>query len=70
MRFAPVEELVREIANGNVVILVDDAERENEGDFVAAAQKVSPETIRFMATGALRKPPSVPTSCISWPSSS
>ena len=50
MRFAPVEELVREIANGNVVILVDDAERENEGDFVAAAQKVSPETIRFMAT--------------------
>ena len=50
MRFSPVEELVREIACGNIVILVDDAERENEGDFVVAAEKVTPETIRFMAT--------------------
>ncbi|MHC4934817.1 MAG: 3,4-dihydroxy-2-butanone-4-phosphate synthase [Planctomycetota bacterium] len=49
MEFAPIEELVREIARGGMVILVDDPGRENEGDFVMAAEKASAEQIRFMA---------------------
>jgi 3,4-dihydroxy 2-butanone 4-phosphate synthase/GTP cyclohydrolase II len=50
MAFAPVEELVREIARGRMVILVDDPSRENEGDLVMAAEKASADSIRFMAT--------------------
>jgi 3,4-dihydroxy 2-butanone 4-phosphate synthase/GTP cyclohydrolase II len=49
MEFAPIEELVREIARGGMVILVDDPGRENEGDFVMAAEKASADQIRFMA---------------------
>ena len=45
-----VEEAITAIANGEVIIVVDDAQRENEGDFVAAAEMVSPEMINFMAT--------------------
>ena len=45
-----IEEAITAIANGEVIIVVDDAHRENEGDFVAAADKVSPEMINFMAT--------------------
>lgn len=48
--FATVEEVVEEIREGRIVIVVDDADRENEGDFVMAAEKVSPEAINFMAT--------------------
>ena len=50
MEFAPVEELIREIGRGGMVILVDDPDRENEGDLVMAAEKASAEQIRFMAT--------------------
>ena len=50
MEFAPVEELIREIGRGGMVILVDDPDRENEGDLVMAAEKASAEAIRFMAT--------------------
>ncbi len=50
MEFARVEELVREIARGRMVILVDDPDRENEGDLVMAAEKASADAIRFMAT--------------------
>tara|TARA_E500000331_G_C17191322_1_gene685003 strand:- start:135 stop:1265 length:1131 start_codon:yes stop_codon:yes gene_type:complete len=45
-----IEEAIDAIARGEVIIVVDDATRENEGDFVAAAEKVTPEMINFMAT--------------------
>ena len=43
--FSPVEELVAEIAAGRMVIVVDDADRENEGDLIAAASSTTSETI-------------------------
>ena len=45
-----IEEAILDIKKGNLVIVVDDENRENEGDFVAAAEKVTPEMINFMAT--------------------
>jgi 3,4-dihydroxy 2-butanone 4-phosphate synthase/GTP cyclohydrolase II len=48
--FVPIEEAVEEIRKGRIVIVVDDADRENEGDFIMAAEKVTPEAINFMAT--------------------
>ena len=45
-----VPEAIQAVKNGEVIIVVDDADRENEGDFVAAAEKISPELINFMAT--------------------
>lgn len=45
-----IPEAIEAIKNGEVIIVVDDADRENEGDFVAAAEKISPELINFMAT--------------------
>ena len=45
-----IEEAIADIAEGKVVIVVDDEDRENEGDFVAAARSVTPEMINFMAT--------------------
>ncbi|RME02821.1 MAG: bifunctional 3,4-dihydroxy-2-butanone-4-phosphate synthase/GTP cyclohydrolase II [Deltaproteobacteria bacterium] len=45
-----VEEAIEEIRQGRMVILVDDEDRENEGDLVIAAEKVTPEAINFMAT--------------------
>ena len=45
-----IEEAIADITNGKVVIVVDDANRENEGDFVTAAENVTPEVINFMAT--------------------
>ena len=50
IRLDSVEEAIEDIKNGKVVIVVDDADRENEGDFVAAARSVTPEMINFMAT--------------------
>lgn len=44
-----VEEAIADIRDGKVVIVVDDENRENEGDFIAAAQKVTPEIVNFMA---------------------
>jgi 3,4-dihydroxy 2-butanone 4-phosphate synthase/GTP cyclohydrolase II len=46
---APVEEIVAEIRAGRMVILVDEEDRENEGDLVLAAEHVTPEAINFMA---------------------
>ena len=48
--FASTEEALEEIHEGRIIIVVDDADRENEGDFVMAAEKVTPEAINFMAT--------------------
>ena len=44
-----IEEAINDIRAGKVIIVVDDENRENEGDFVAAAEKITPETINFMA---------------------
>jgi 3,4-dihydroxy 2-butanone 4-phosphate synthase / GTP cyclohydrolase II len=44
-----IEEAVEEIRNGKVIIVVDDEDRENEGDFVVAAEKITPEIVNFMA---------------------
>ena len=49
MSLNTIEEALTDIANGKVVIVVDDENRENEGDFVAAAECVTPEMINFMA---------------------
>ena len=45
-----ISEGIDAIKNGEVIIVVDDANRENEGDFIAAAEKITPELINFMAT--------------------
>lgn len=45
-----IEEAIYDIRNGKVVVVVDDERRENEGDFIAAAQTITPEIINFMAT--------------------
>ena len=44
------QEIIADIAAGKMVILMDDEDRENEGDFIMAAEKVTPEAINFMAT--------------------
>ncbi|HVM10920.1 MAG TPA: bifunctional 3,4-dihydroxy-2-butanone-4-phosphate synthase/GTP cyclohydrolase II [Actinomycetota bacterium] len=46
--FAAVEDAVEDIREGKIVIVVDDADRENEGDLILAAEKVTPEAITFM----------------------
>ena len=45
-----IEEAIEDIRNGKVIIVVDDENRENEGDFLAAAELATPETVNFMAT--------------------
>ena len=49
MAIATIEEALEEIKQGKMVIVVDDEDRENEGDLVLAAEKVTPEAINFMA---------------------
>jgi 3,4-dihydroxy 2-butanone 4-phosphate synthase/GTP cyclohydrolase II len=48
--FATIEEGIEEIRQGRVLVVVDDEDRENEGDFVMAADKITPEAVNFMAT--------------------
>ena len=48
--FATIEEAVADIREGKIVVVVDDADRENEGDFIIAAERVTPEIVNFMAT--------------------
>ena len=50
--FATVEEAIEEIRKGNMVVVVDDEDRENEGDLIVAADKLTPEHVNFMATYA------------------
>ncbi|WP_187262934.1 bifunctional 3,4-dihydroxy-2-butanone-4-phosphate synthase/GTP cyclohydrolase II [Pontibacter beigongshangensis] len=50
LSFNTIEEAIEAIRQGEVVIVVDDDDRENEGDFICAAEKVTPEIINFMAT--------------------
>src|SRR5258706_12644134 len=49
MPFASISEAVRDIKKGKLVIVVDDPDRENEGDLICAASKTTPELINFMA---------------------
>ena len=49
-RFDSIEDGIKAIARGEMVICVDDEDRENEGDFVCAAEKITPEIVNFMAT--------------------
>ena len=49
MPLASIEEAARDIRDGKMIIIVDDEDRENEGDLVCAAEKVTPEIINFMA---------------------
>ncbi|MGL5254352.1 MAG: GTP cyclohydrolase II [Brevinema sp.] len=48
--FNTIEEAIDSIKNGQIIIIVDDESRENEGDFVAAAETITPEIVNFMAT--------------------
>jgi len=50
MALITVEEAIQDLQDGKLVILVDDEDRENEGDLIIAAEKVTPEAINFMAT--------------------
>src|SRR6516162_566441 len=49
MQFARIEEAINEIQEGRMVVIVDDEDRENEGDLMIAAEKVTPDAINFMA---------------------
>src|SRR5215475_4427908 len=48
-QFATVEEAVEDIRQGRMIVLVDDEDRENEGDLTLAAEKITPDAINFMA---------------------
>src|SRR5919197_576873 len=48
--FSSIDEAVRAIGRGEIVIVVDDPARENEGDFVMAAERGTPEAVNFMVT--------------------
>ena len=49
-RLNTVKEALEDIRNGKIIIVVDDEDRENEGDFMSAAELITPETVNFMAT--------------------
>ncbi len=49
-QFDPIEDVIKEIRAGRMVIVTDDADRENEGDLVMAAERITPEAVNFMAT--------------------
>ena len=50
--FSTVEQAIEDIKNGKMIVVVDDEDRENEGDLICAAETVTPEQINFMATNA------------------
>ena len=50
MRFSAIPEAIADIRAGNMVVVCDDEDRENEGDLTIAAEKVTPDAINFMAT--------------------
>lgn len=50
IKLDPIEEAIEAIRNGEIIIVVDDEDRENEGDFVCAAECITPEIVNFMAT--------------------
>jgi len=52
VKFAEIEQSLRELRSGRMIVIADDEDRENEGDLVIAAEMVTPEVINFMATYA------------------
>ena len=48
MKFNTIEEALKEIQNGRPIVVIDDEDRENEGDLVMAAEKITPDAINFM----------------------
>src|SRR4249919_2263763 len=50
MSFVSIPEAIQEIRDGRILVVVDDEDRENEGDLTIAAEKITPEIINFMAT--------------------
>jgi 3,4-dihydroxy 2-butanone 4-phosphate synthase / GTP cyclohydrolase II len=50
IQFSTIDEAIKDIRDGNMVIVVDDEDRENEGDFIAAAEKITPDIVNFMVT--------------------
>ena len=52
MNISTIEQALEDIKNGRMVIVVDDEDRENEGDLVMAASHVTPESMNFMVTHA------------------
>src|SRR5437868_9096665 len=52
MAFAPIPEIIEELKAGRMVVLVDDEDRENEGDLVIAAEKITPAAVNFMVRDA------------------
>ena len=48
-KFSTIEEAIIDIQQGKIIVIVDDEDRENEGDLMVAAEKVTPEIINFMA---------------------
>lgn len=49
-QFSKIEDALEAVSEGRMVIVVDEEERQNEGDFIAAAERVTPEMIEFMIT--------------------
>src|SRR5260370_32280388 len=50
LQFDTIDDVISDVAKGRIVIVTDDADRENEGDLVMAAEKVTPDAVNFMAT--------------------
>ena len=50
--FHKIEEALEDLKKGKIILVTDDAERENEGDFICAAQFATTENINFMATSS------------------
>ena len=50
IRLNTIDEAIADFKEGNFVIVVDDEDRENEGDFIIAAEKITPEKVNFMMT--------------------
>src|SRR6476660_10063834 len=48
--FDPIEDAIEDLREGKIVLVVDDADRENEGDFIIAAERCTPEAVNFMVT--------------------
>src|SRR5207247_10625122 len=50
LQFDTIDDVISDVARGRIVIVTDDADRENEGDLVMAAEKATPDMVNFMAT--------------------
>ena len=50
IRLNTIDEAIADFREGNFVIVVDDEDRENEGDFIIAAEKITPDIVNFMMT--------------------